>query len=221
MSLFLLVFPGHSPYTVDLIELPEEKPERWLFKNFVNYLFLAALGLCCCQRALSSCGQRRLLSSYGAQARAWASVVAAHGLSCSETCVIFQDQESNHILCIGRQIVNHWTTRKVPGHHLLICCWVHVKSLQLCLTLCDPMDCSPPGSCVHGISRQEYWSGLPCPPPGELPNPGIPTHVPFTSCIGRRVLNHQRHLESPYSPLVCYKGTNVLNFPNFSLSLTF
>ena len=24
-----------------------------------------------------------------------------------------------------------------------------------------------------GFSRQEYWSGLPCPPPGDLPDPGI------------------------------------------------
>ena len=39
--------------------------------------------------------------------------------------------------------------------------------------LCDPMDCSPPGSSVQGISRQEYWSGLPFPPPGALPNAGI------------------------------------------------
>ena len=38
---------------------------------------------------------------------------------------------------------------------------------------CDPMDCNPPGSSVHGISRQEYWSGLPFPFPGDLPNPGI------------------------------------------------
>ena len=44
---------------------------------------------------------------------------------------------------------------------------------QLCLTFCDPMDCSPPGSSVHGDSRQEHWSGLPFPPPGDLPNPGI------------------------------------------------
>ena len=35
------------------------------------------------------------------------------------------------------------------------------------------MDCSPPGSSVHGISQQEYWSGLPFPSPGNLPNPGI------------------------------------------------
>ena len=36
-----------------------------------------------------------------------------------------------------------------------------------------PMDCSPPGSPVHGFSRQEYWSGLSCPPPRDLPHPGI------------------------------------------------
>ena len=44
---------------------------------------------------------------------------------------------------------------------------------QSCLTLCDPMDCSLPGSSVHGISQAEYWSGLPFPSPGDLPNPGI------------------------------------------------
>ena len=32
---------------------------------------------------------------------------------------------------------------------------------QLCLTLCEPMDCSLPGSSSMGFSRQEYWSGLP------------------------------------------------------------
>ena len=46
--------------------------------------------------------------------------------------------------------------------------------VQLCQTLCDPMNCSPLGSSVHWDSpRQEYWSGLPCPPPGDLLNPGI------------------------------------------------
>ena len=41
------------------------------------------------------------------------------------------------------------------------------------VSLCDPTDCSPPGCSVHGILRQEYWSGLPCPSPGGLPDPGI------------------------------------------------
>ncbi|CAN0542413.1 unnamed protein product [Rangifer tarandus platyrhynchus] len=70
----------------------------------------------------------------------------------------------------------------------LLISYVRAKSLQLCLTLCDPIDCSPPGSSVHGhFSRQENWSGLPCPPPGDLPNPGIKP-VSYVSCIGRWVL---------------------------------
>ena len=53
--------------------------------------------------------------------------------------------------------------------------------------------------CPRGFSRQEYWSGLPCPPPGDLPNPGIkhrshtlqgnslpsePRGKPNISCLG-------------------------------------
>ena len=37
--------------------------------------------------------------------------------------------------------------------------------VKLCPTLSTPTDCSPPGSSVHGFSRQEYWSGLPFPSP--------------------------------------------------------
>ena len=43
---------------------------------------------------------------------------------------------------------------------------------HLCLTLCVPLDCSLPGSSVE-FFRQEYWSGLPFPPPGDLPKPGV------------------------------------------------
>ena len=47
---------------------------------------------------------------------------------------------------------------------------------KLYLTLYDPMDCSLPGSSIHGIFQArelQYWSGLPCPPPGNLPDLGI------------------------------------------------
>ena len=49
------------------------------------------------------------------------------------------------------------------------CCLV----TQLCLTLFDPMDCSCQAPLSMELSRQEYWSGLPFPPPGDLPDPGI------------------------------------------------
>ena len=48
---------------------------------------------------------------------------------------------------------------------------------QSCPTLCDPMDCGPPGSSVYGDSP-ECWSGLPCPPPGDFLNPGIEPRSP-------------------------------------------
>ena len=35
------------------------------------------------------------------------------------------------------------------------------------------MDCSPPGPSVHAIFKQGYWSGLPFPTPGDLPDSGI------------------------------------------------
>ena len=44
---------------------------------------------------------------------------------------------------------------------------------QSCLTLCESMDCTPPGSSVHGISQEVYWSELPFPSPEDLPIPGI------------------------------------------------
>ena len=39
--------------------------------------------------------------------------------------------------------------------------------------LCDPVDCSLPGFSVHGILQARILEWLPCPPPGDLPNPGI------------------------------------------------
>ena len=64
---------------------------------------------------------------------------------------------------------------------------------QLHPTVCEPTDCSPPGSPVHGLSWQDYRSGLPSSPPGDLPNPGIKP----ISCIGRWILHHLGHLGSP------------------------
>ena len=61
--------------------------------------------------------------------------------------------------------------------HPLLATWsnVNVKLLSR-VQLCDPMDCSLPGSSVHGIFQAivlEYWSGLPFPSPRDLPNPGV------------------------------------------------
>ena len=48
-----------------------------------------------------------------------------------------------------------------------------------------------------GLSQQEYWSGFPCPPPGDLPGPGI---EPWGSCIGRQILYHWATWEALPAP---------------------
>ena len=50
---------------------------------------------------------------------------------------------------------------------------MHAKSLQSCLTLCNPIDYSSPGFSVHRILQARILEGLPCPPPGDLFDPGI------------------------------------------------
>ena len=49
--------------------------------------------------------------------------------------------------------------------------YVCAQSRQLCPILCNPMDCSPPGSSIHGILQEEYWNGWPD-PAGDLLDPG-------------------------------------------------
>ena len=60
----------------------------------------------------------------------------------------------------------------LPSSCLLIGCWTQVA--QSCPTLGDPVDCIAYQALQSmEFSRQEYWSGLPFPFPGDLPNPGI------------------------------------------------
>ena len=70
---------------------------------------------------------------------------------------------------------------------------------QLCPTLCDPMDCSLPGSSTHGILQAGIleWVTMPPTPSGNLPNPGIeprspalqtdslPSQPQFLTCQGK------------------------------------
>ena len=59
-------------------------------------------------------------------------------------------------------------------------CFSHV---QLFATQCTIAQEAP---LSMGFSRQEYWSGLPCPPPGDLPNPGIePESLLSPALVGR------------------------------------
>ena len=62
----------------------------------------------------------------------------------------------------------------------VLCC---AKLFQSCLSLCHPLDCSPPGPSVHGIlqARMLEWAAVP--PPGELPDPGIEPVTPAAPAL--------------------------------------
>ena len=56
---------------------------------------------------------------------------------------------------------------------------MYMLVVQLCLTLCNPMDCTAHQAPLSmEFSKQEYWSGLPFLTPGDLPNPGIEPGCP-------------------------------------------
>ena len=69
------------------------------------------------------------------------------------------------------------------------------KPLQSCLTLCNPMDHSPPGSSVRGMLPARILERLPLPPLAVFPPQGWKPRV-FCLCIGSWVLYRERHLGS-------------------------
>ena len=60
---------------------------------------------------------------------------------------------------------------------------VYHASAQSRLTLCNPMDHSPPGSSVHGILQARILEWLLFPPPGDLPNPGTEPESPVPPAL--------------------------------------
>ena len=56
---------------------------------------------------------------------------------------------------------------------MLVAMKLKVKSLSRVRLFATPWTITPCQSPLWGFSRQEYWNGLPFPPPGDLPNPGI------------------------------------------------
>ena len=60
---------------------------------------------------------------------------------------------------------------------------VYAQSLPSYPTLCDPMDCNLLDFSILEITKQEHWSGLPCPPPRDLPDPGVELMSPVSLAL--------------------------------------
>ena len=94
---------------------------------------------------------------------------------------------------------------------------------QLYLTLCNPMDYSLPGSPVNGFPRQEHWSKLPFPSPGDLPDPWIePTSLVSPALSGGFCTTVPPGKGSPYNIWILDIHTKnvVPNFYFFKCSLS-
>ena len=87
----------------------------------------------------------------------------------------------------------------VGCHFLLQCMKEKSESevAQACPTVSDPMDCSLPGSSVHGFSRQEYWSGVP------LPSPTVRIVPLFPQATGNWYKNFLQEAQSPDNNMAC------------------
>ena len=86
--------------------------------------------------------------------------------------------------------------------YVYMCACVHMFAcvyVQSSLTPCDPIDCTPSGSSVRGISRQGYWSWLPFFAPGDLPDAGIEP-VSWVAWLGGRFFS----TETPGKPYICF-----------------
>ena len=89
-----------------------------------------------------------------------------------------------------------------------LCQCVCAKSLHLCLAVCDPMDCSPPGSSVHGILQARILEWVTMPFSRGSSQPKDRTHVFCSSCIAGRFFT----AEPPGKPW-CQKTLILSGFP--------
>ena len=79
-----------------------------------------------------------------------------------------------------------------------MCIHAHAKSLQLCLTLCNPMDCNPPGSSVRGIlqARIPEWAAVPS--YRESSNPGTESASLMSPALAGRFFTTSTTWEAIY-----------------------
>ena len=85
-----------------------------------------------------------------------------------------------------------WVMRSLPSATLTL----SQACARSCLTLCNPLDCSPRGSCGCGISQARILERVPFPAPGNLPDPGI---KPTSPTLADRFC----HLGNPSRKIVC------------------
>ena len=85
---------------------------------------------------------------------------------------------------------------------------IHAKLLQSCLTLCNPMNCSVPGSSVHGILQATILEWVAISFSRDLPDPGIEHESPALQAGFCRLSYQLRAWQQPTSNWGDLKGVN-------------
>ena len=94
-----------------------------------------------------------------------------------------------------------------PGKPIHICCMLnHSSPVWLFVTQWTVAHQAP---LSMGFSRQEYWSGLPCPPPGDLPDPGTERISLMALALAGRFFTTSTY-GKPYMYMYIYKGNKLL-----------
>ena len=105
--------------------------------------------------------------------------------------MIHQEEKTegtNFYCCLNKCFLYFILISRVFTYFLLFACVLsHFSPVGLFATLWTVAHQSP---LSMGFSRQEHWSGLPCPPPRDLPNPGIVPASPTLQVYGL-LLSHQ------------------------------
>ena len=106
----------------------------------------------------------------------------------------------------------------VGCHFLLQCMKAKSESevAQSCPTLRNPIDCSLPGSSIHGFARQEYWSGVPsssnnCASPTYFIEFCMQGHL-ITYCICKSYNRHKCLPQIPDLPIILRKTTLMISY---------
>ena len=116
-------------------------------------------------------------------------------------------EEPGQLQFIGSHRVGHdWSNLAHTFHLLLYSTFQepHLQKIHVCILSCSVWSfwylfatsrtVAHQASLSMELSRQKYWSELPIPPPGDLPNPGIKLNI---SCIGRWILHHWATWKAP------------------------
>ena len=115
------------------------------------------------------------------------------------------------------------STRLLASDISSFCCYLNLgvmcaKSLQSCLTLCDPVDCSLPGSSVQGFSRREHWSGWAFPSPGDLPDPEIEPKSLMSPALASGLFTTGAIWEALFGSGICVYSTRDWGFGSIRVS---